>query len=1031
MSTPASHNGSVGELTPRSKIKAMLAALDNNSDDNVSPRLNVSRPKKTVSGANESNKIPVSIPNIAESEVGDEDDSDVVAPRGKLASGLYSNRRTAPQSETSDTSPASDAYTTIKEQSLQKSPTPTGTSVLEEQLGYSFPQAKPVGWTKKVLRRKKQKVIEPEDSDSASENQSRGLDASRQVHDSKSPQSPGLSEGGSSTRSRSGMPKLRMEHGSHTESDDSESGLPDNPLKDPIFLEQVAQKRREREVKDAEEEKKRAEKQKRLGSSRKSKRDRFTSEMSGVESEEEDVAMGRKLTQQSRPTRKASKKALEEMSRETQRLSRNMQLAHEAKTKKKISKDSLLERFRFRKIAAVPAPERPSSSAGISSVPVSDFEGTDKRQTPPTSPENLGKSLDPQKMYTMGEPVATVVFDADEELPSSEEVLVSQPVDKGKGRAIPERTAEEIAEFKRSKGPSFTQPPIKIRPPRYPIRPEGFALDSDSDLEVLPTKNTISKKSDVFDRLPTTKAAKNPSLIKLRALAHLTSPSNQKKNAKSSMTSSELQMSLRRQARQQAAKERADKIQELRDRGVVIQTTEERQHDQMMVEDMLEKARREGEELTKKEKEAAKKEKRDNGEDSGLDSSGDEDYQERDDEADVELSGSDEEAREDDEENDDDDDDGDESASHGDQDKLMPLIDNEASEDSDEVEADQVDEIIDGDSTLMNQDSEEELNITHTNRRGKLNRVLADDSDDFDEDEEKVALAQGSAPSSTKPIVNPFEGKTSSSGIPSMGLTQAFASTMTGSRDCGTQAGEEEDPLAVLSSMPMPDFPILEEESIIRDSQIQADDEQDIDLHFTQSQIDQDTAPMERTWMATQFSQMPDPTQDAGFQKSSPIASRFMPAPPSTIDTVILAPDVIYESPAIKKKGRLQRRTEAITTFSDTEDEDLARTINDDDEFEVSANAFDVMKRAIKKPEKLAESFDKKRSNAKGMVEEQAEESEDEYAGLGGASDDDSEAEEDEEVRKMIDEGHVDVDERKIAAFYASVLSDSRNVFQS
>ena len=85
----------------------------------------------------------------------------------------------------------------------------------------------------------------------------------------------------------------------------------------------------------------------------------------------------------------------------------------------------------------------------------------------------------------------------------------------------------------------------------------------------------------------------------------------------------------------------------------------------------------------------------------------------------------------------------------------------------------------------------------------------------------------------------------------------------------------------------------------------------------------------------------------------------------------------------------------------------------------MSANAFDVMKTASKKPRKEALDFNKKNSKAKEMVEEIAEESEDEYAGLGGASDDDSEAEDDEELKKMIDEGEVNVDKNKIAAFFA------------
>lgn len=53
------------------------------------------------------------------------------------------------------------------------------------------------------------------------------------------------------------------------------------------------------------------------------------------------------------------------------------------------------------------------------------------------------------------------------------------------------------------------------------------------------------------------------------------------------------------------------------------------------------------------------------------------------------------------------------------------------------------------------------------------------------------------------------------------------------------------------------------------------------------------------------------------------------------------------------------------------------------------------------------------------MVEDQALESEDEYAGLGGASDEESGGSEDEEVRKMIEHEYIDVDEGKLAALFA------------
>ena len=75
------------------------------------------------------------------------------------------------------------------------------------------------------------------------------------------------------------------------------------------------------------------------------------------------------------------------------------------------------------------------------------------------------------------------------------------------------------------------------------------------------------------------------------------------------------------------------------------------------------------------------------------------------------------------------------------------------------------------------------------------------------------------------------------------------------------------------------------------------------------------------------------------------------------------------------------------------------------------------MRQAAIKP--TVPAFDKKRSEAKGMIEEQAEESEDEYAGLGGASDSED-GEYDEETRKMIDDDSEEkLNERAVAKFHA------------
>ena len=87
----------------------------------------------------------------------------------------------------------------------------------------------------------------------------------------------------------------------------------------------------------------------------------------------------------------------------------------------------------------------------------------------------------------------------------------------------------------------------------------------------------------------------------------------------------------------------------------------------------------------------------------------------------------------------------------------------------------------------------------------------------------------------------------------------------------------------------------------------------------------------------------------------------------------------------------------------------------------MSNNAFSAMQQAALKEKKRKEAFDKKKSKARDMIEEQAEESEDEYAGLGGADGEDSDDEDNQSVKEMIDDEtkENEGDERKLAAFYA------------
>ena len=806
-------------------------------------------------------------------------------------------------------------------------------------------------------------------------------------------------------------------------SDDSDSDFPQNPAANARFLQLVARKKAERQAKVASEKKGREERTARLEEQLQSRRREILEEGISEDDSPDEEGVAEKLTQQSRPTRKASKKAIEEMNRETQRMSRNMQLAHQAKTKKKISKDILLSRFKFGSISekTVDAIQATSSSAKGSSAPASDAEGRKSRDTPPTSPASPIDELPKTAPFELapGRETANEEFlDSEEVMPSMEDVM-NQPVrkpDKGKARAVDSSLPEPIQK-KSSKG-FLDLPAIRIKPPKKSANQNRVQPDdSDSDLEIIPVNKSKSSRLAIFDRLPSQKVTEARSLQTLRALAHLTSPSEQSK-PRNSITPFEMQISLQVRARQQAAKERAEKIQELKDRGIIVQTAEEREQDQADVEDLLEKARREGEEITKKEKAMAKRERRENGQDELDDSSEDEDYEDVENEIpEAEVSGSDDEGgNEGDEVNESNEEDGDEDEDEDEEDRgaalhgIEGLIDTLASEDSGEEGP------VEGEDEI-----EEDLGepqIARPNRRNRVNRIVDEEDEDVGDGFSQGMVGKESA---RNPFIPNLHGYNS---VP-MGLTQAFAATMAESQSepVDDLGDEEQDSLAILRNMPGPDFSMLDtKDSMVLNSQPalsqaaeQIDGLEEINIHLSQSQIGHNNLEP-----ATQYSDIPDPTQDTGFKPFSPVLNRFASVPPSTLETVII-PKEGEDEPLVKKKGRLRRRPNAdLALNNEGLDEE---TVNaHDNQFETTANAFDVLKQASKKPAAVIDPFDKKKTGAKGMVEEQAEESEDEYAGLGGASDDESGAEEDEEVRKMIDEGEVKVDERKLAAFYAWVF---------
>jgi len=1026
LSTPSSPRDrpSSPQLTPRSKVKAILAAVDDDSDSNSALAPVTEQPQRnalsTIDGNAKSN-IARETRKLNGEELDDASSEDShVKPRGRGRVAARLNGRKE-QDEGSgvrvDVEATEDAYVRIKKQLL---------GGLRQHAQEDAPDAdtRQDGEDQTVARQPPPAPLET---------------STRLSSFPRSAQStPRRRSRSSSSLFLTPTPVKKAVVPSETlnESDASDDGLPANLLTDSRFQQLLARKKAEREAKEAAENEKRKQWRARHESFEHTLSQDATSDLKGSD---EDGDTDRRLTQHNRPTRKAGRKALEEMSRETQRMSRNMQLTHQAKTKKKITKASLFARFNF-SLLATPAPEATqnhTSSATSSPGRVSDPDGERHVETPPTSPlepkamDVHGEGQRHDQNQAMPEVALAAVAEDEEELPDLMDIM-NAPVailNKGKGKAIKEPEPLNAAEVQKRQKPGFTQRPIKIRMPEPSLRSKGCAADSDSDLEVIPSRKSAVSKLDDFEYLPSDKVQECRSLQNLRVLAHLNSP---KKQRKGNMSQTEMQYSLQKRARQQAMEERRAKIEDLKARGIVVRSAEEIEKDQAEVEDLLEKARREGDELAGKEKKAAKKEKMANGEADDLPNTDDEDddYEEAGGEpSEVELSGSEEEEARSDEEIDggsgvdevvdNDDEDPIEETHAGDGQKTNGFTDDAASDDfrdADEMDAD--DEIEEESPTVQPPRS----------RRSRIAIIEDDESDDeapalMHKAESEEATIESAVEVPVFPLIPRLAGVNN---IP-MGMTQAFAATMAETQmEVDDDAGE--DSMALLGPPPEPqffNFEVEESQQIIQASQIgvqqsESDIAQEtaashqIDLHFSQSQICHDSSrDTQGQPPATQFSEIPDPTQDAGFVMSSPAPVRFASVPPSTVDTIPLSEAVGKEPPVVKKKGRLQR---GIVVQPD--DDEVNKSVNLAEDEAASANAFTIMKEKRKKAAEK-EAFDKKKSEAKGMVEEQAQESEDEYAGLGGASDDESGDSEDEYVREMIDKGEVEVDEGKMAAFYA------------
>ncbi|OKL62113.1 hypothetical protein UA08_02361 [Talaromyces atroroseus] len=923
-------------LTPGQKIKAMLAAFDDDSEPenttSVAHRPMLSKPTFDFS----KNKTAPTV----EPEDDDEDEDDVIfAPRGRMAARMQGHDENGKASRPSPVQNPETAYERVARR--LHAPSADAAPVADEDQSSEDDDVPSAILSRRHLLQKKER-------------------------------GPGVSsEKNESSRERSESP-LFMEQDNNSESE-VENDEPITETENSRLRALVEKKRKERKEKERIESEKKA--------ARAEKAEQFNSDIMASEDSEEDIGSARKMTQQSRPTRKASKKALEEMNRETQRISRNMQLTHEARTKRKITMDSFLDQFKNYGQRADTSAQTTNitnsskSSIASSSTISSDGEGIKEKGTPATSPVRV--SLNDQSNKAQN-----AVASSEEEgpyLPTMEE-LQSQIASSRQATAISGPNATTA----NARPQILNRPTVNVRLSRQDVaRYQQEA--SDDELEVVTSPGKCRQLS-IFENVRSKNSHESRSALTQKMLARVSSPTRRTK----SINHAELSASLLWKAREQARQERQEKIEELRARGVYIETAEEREAMEGEVEDLVEKARKDAEEIARQEKAAREKK-------SGV-------VESESDEEDYDYSGSEEEEDEEDEvgesdtEGEDSEEEEEEEASHH---KLDELIHNEADETAESE-----------DEEIEIEMQEDEEDVARGVRRKRRTRVLSDDEDEQDEVNGKepatslqeiktparsVALSSGSAQRPHFPDV----AETSSF---TMGLTQAFAGTI------GENQSDGEDSFSAIQSLPDPGLSnfqgmVIDSQVMVKDSQEQRRESIDLLASYTQSnaRVSESPAP---NW--SQASQFPEPTQDAGFTLTPfDQSKRFIDPPASTIDTVIL-PERDIASPTMHRKNRLQRGRPA--QLSDDEDGD----------FEIKASAFDVMKKSGKRKSKSAVPFDKMNSKAKEHVDEAAEESEDEYAGLGGASDDEN-GNEDEFDREMInDDSNEVVDEKELAALNAN-----------
>jgi len=266
--------------------------------------------------------------------------------------------------------------------------------------------------------------------------------------------------------------------------------------------------------------------------------------------------------------RKASKKALEEMNRETQRMARNMALRPEIKVAKKIDMNSVFAKFGFnlQKPAEEATQQFSSEQACEPSVVVEN--GTEALKSPvkeSRSNDNKIKTVPdvPSKRFATPDWDAS---DSDDSLLSPSKLLAS-------------------LSFRQPKSPTPNPTPKKVQ---FTVPQSASDSDSDSDVEIIPPKHDIP----INIATPARKRMRQTALI--RSLANVKSPSQMKTKSPGRLTQKELDTVLSREAAVQVARKREERRAELKSLGIDTEKIVEKR-------DLLEEAREESKRIREEE----------------------------------------------------------------------------------------------------------------------------------------------------------------------------------------------------------------------------------------------------------------------------------------------------------------------------------------------------------------------------------------------------------------------------------------------